>query len=86
MLVQKNEQHIKKKALLLWRDEAITVFSLEKIKNNEIKCTFDPFVKLTILKKNIDLDYFREQFTKKTKKRWAAATINDIFKANLVWC
>jgi len=76
---------LQKKALLIWRHEEITDESLQKIKNHEIKCLYNPFVKLTILKKDIDLNYYREKFTKKTKKQWKNATINDIFKANLVW-
>jgi hypothetical protein len=77
---------LQKKALLIWRCEKITNESLQKIKNNEIKCVYNPFVQLTILKKDIDLDYYREKFTKKTKKQWKNATIDDIFKAELVWC
>jgi len=76
---------LQKKALLMWRCEKITDESLQKIKKYEFECLYNPFVKLTILKKNIDLDYYREKFTKKTKKEWKNATINEIFKANLVW-
>ena len=81
----KNMTNLQKKALLTWRCEKITLNSLKKIKNYEIRCVYNPFVQLTILKKNIDLDYYREKFTKKTNKEWKNATINDIFKANLVW-
>jgi hypothetical protein len=76
---------LQKKALLIWRCEKITAESLQKIKNYEIECAYNPFVKLTILQKNTDLDYYRKIFTKKTKKEWKNATINDIFKADLVW-
>ena len=80
-----NDQYMQKKALLLWRRQEISVETMQKIENHEIACLFNPFVKLTILQKGIKLDYYREKFTKKTKKQWKNATINDIFKANLVW-
>lgn len=74
-----------KKALLKWRNQEITNENLNNISKKEIECNFQPFVNFTILRKNINLDNYRIIFTNKTKKNWNIATINDIFKADLVW-
>ena len=74
-----------KKALLKWRNQEITNENLNNISQKEIECLFQPFVNFTILRKNINLDNYRIIFTNKTKKHWNIATINDIFKADLVW-
>lgn len=74
-----------KKALLKWRNQEITNENLNNISKKEIECNFQPFVNFTILRKNINLDNYRIIFTNKTKKQWNIATINDIFKADLVW-
>jgi hypothetical protein len=74
-----------KKALLKWRNQKITNENLNNISQKEIHCLFQPFVKFTILRKNIDLENYRIMFTQKTKKQWNIATINDIFNADLVW-
>ena len=74
-----------KKALLKWRNQEITNANLNNISKKEIHCTFQPFVNFTILRKNINLDNYRILFTQKTKKQWNIATINDIFKADLIW-
>ena len=73
------------KALLKWRGLNMTEENINNIKQNEITCSFNGFVDFTILRKNLDLDNFRNQYQKKTGESWKKATIQKIYKASNVW-
>lgn len=73
------------KALLKWRGLNMTEENIKKIKQNEITCSFNGFVDFTILRKNLDLDNFRNQYQKKTGESWKKATIQKIYKTSIVW-
>lgn len=72
-------------ALLKWRKVSITNENIQKLKNCEYSCMYNPFVELSILKKNIDLNKYRQKYTDNTGKPWEQATIQQIFEAGIVW-
>lgn len=78
-------RRVEKEALLMWRNKPVNEQNMSSLVKEDIFCNFEPFVQLTILKKNIDLEQYRKKYTEKTKKKWETATINDIYRANLVW-
>ena len=73
------------KALLKWRGLEITKDNIDKINQSEYICSYAAFVDFTILRKRIDLNKFRKAYEKKTGKSWKDATIQNIYKANIVW-
>lgn len=73
------------KAVLKWRCKEITQDNIEKLTQNDYYCSYGGFVDFTILRKRIDLNKFRKAYEKKTGKAWDIATIQNIYKANIVW-
>lgn len=73
------------KALLIWRDLEISNETINNIKNSETICNFKAFPRFTIIRLHKQIERYRNEYTRKTKKDWRVATINDIFKAELVW-
>jgi len=74
-----------KKAILLWRAKEFTNENLNQITKYDYDCIFKNFVLFSILKKNRELKPYRIQYKEITGKPWENATIQDIFKAELVW-
>jgi len=73
------------KAILIWRDLESTSENINKINKSELECNLRAFPKFAILRNKKNIDAYRKAYTKKTNKDWREATINDIFKAGLVW-
>lgn len=76
-----------KKALLKWKGIEINDKNLKIIKKTEYQSPvgFTNFVSISILYKNRNLEYYRNQYVKKTGNSWETATIKDIYNAELVW-
>jgi hypothetical protein len=76
-----------KKALLIWRDIEMNEENINNItcKDYQAPNGFSNFVNFSILYKNRDLDEYRVKYLKKTGQPWQKATIQDIYKAELVW-
>ena len=73
------------KALLLWRGLPNKKEIIENIDTKEYYCIYPAFAAFTIMRKNIDIEKYREAYQKKTGKDWKNATLQDIFKADMVW-
>ena len=76
-----------KQALCLWRDIEMNEENMNNItfKDYQSPYGFTNFVHFSILYKNRNLADYREKYFKKTGKPWQKATIQDIYKAELVW-
>ena len=74
-----------KRAILLWRNLKINGENASKIKQKDYMCFFQNFIFFSILHKNRNLEEYRKQYVKKTGKPWEEATIQEIYKAELVW-
>ena len=74
-----------KKAVLLWRNIEINSKNASKIQKKDYTCFFQNFIFFSILHKNRNLEKYRKQYEKKTGKSWEEATIQEIYKAELVW-
>ena len=72
-------------AVLKWRGLEITQENIKKITQNDYICSYNGFADFTILRKRIDLNKFRKAYEKNTGKSWKKATIQNIYKANIVW-
>jgi len=70
------------KALLIWRDISD---GTTNINNSETMCNFKAFPRFTIIRLRLKIEKYRTEYTRKTKKDWRLATMNDIYKAELVW-
>lgn len=73
------------KALLIWRDLEYSNENIKNINKSDIACVFRAFPKFSIIRLRSQIENYRNEYTRKTKKDWRNATINDIFKADLVW-
>ena len=73
------------KALLIWRDLEISNETINNINNSETICNFKAFPRFTIIRLRSHIKKYRDEYTRKTKKDWRVATINDIFKSDMVW-
>ena len=63
-------------------------FTKENIKNvdkNEYYCIYPAFADFTILRKKEDISKYREIYEEKTGKTWKTATLQEIFKSEMVW-
>ena len=87
MSLNQNSMSKNKKALFLWRDIEMNEENMNKIayKDYQSPYGFASFVNFSILYKNRDLNEYREKYSNKTGKSWKTATIQDIYKAELVW-
>ena len=74
-----------KKAVLLWRGVECSKENANKIKKKDYSCFFQKFIYFSILHKNRNLEDYRKKYTEKTGKLWETATIQDIYRAELVW-
>ena len=74
-----------KKAILKWRNIDITNENANKIKKDEYNCLYQNFIFFSILYKNRNLEEYRKEYVRKTGKPWKSATIQDIYRAELVW-
>ena len=74
-----------KKAVLVWRGLECSQENINKIKKKDYNCFFPKFIYFSILHKNRNLEDYRERYNKKTGKSWKTATVQDIYKAELVW-
>ena len=72
-------------ALLIWRNLKISDENINSINKSETICNFRPFPRFTIIRLRSHIEKYRDEYTRKTKKDWRVATINDIFKADMVW-
>ena len=72
-------------ALLIWRALAISNENIKNISKSETVCNFKSFPRFTIIRLRTQIEKYRNEYTRKTKKDWRIATINDIFKAEMVW-
>ena len=73
------------KALLIWRDLEISNETINNINNSETICNFKAFPEFTIIRLHKQIKKYRTEYTRKTKKDWRLATINEIYKAELIW-
>ena len=73
------------RAILIWRDLEFTNENIKNINKSDITCVFRAFPKFSIIRLRSQIENYRNEYTRKTKKDWRIATINDIFKADLVW-
>ena len=72
-------------ALLLWRGLPNKKEIIEKIDKKEYYCIYTAFAAFTIMRKNIDIEKYRIMYQEKTGKDWKVATLQEIFKSNMVW-
>ena len=72
-------------ALLIWRGIPLTKENIENIDKNEYYCIYPAFASFTILRKKEYITKYREIYKKKTGKNWETATLQEIFKADMVW-
>ena len=73
------------RALLIWRDLEFSNENIKKINKSDVTCVFRTFPKFSIIRLRSKIEEYRNEYTRTTKKDWRRATINDIFKAELVW-
>ena len=73
------------RAILIWRGLEFTNENIKDINKSDITCVFRAFPKFSIIRLRSQIEDYRNEYTRKTKKDWRIATINDIFKADLVW-
>ena len=74
-----------KRAVLLWRNITLNNENANKVKKKDYMCFFQQFIFFSILHKNRNLEEYRKQYAKKTGKPWEEATIQEIYRAELVW-
>lgn len=74
-----------KKAVLLWRNISINKENANKIQKKDYNCFFQQFIFFSILHKNRNLEEYRIRYVQKTGKPWETATIQEIYRAELVW-
>lgn len=72
-------------ALLVWRKLPITQENILKINKKDYFCSYNAFAEFTILRKKINLEKYRQEYERITGESWEMATIQKIFKADLVW-
>jgi hypothetical protein len=73
------------KALLLWRGTPLTKENIKNVDKNEYYCIYPAFADFTILRKKEDISKYREIYEEKTGKTWKTATLQEIFKSEMVW-
>lgn len=72
-------------ALLLWRGLSKKKEIIEKIDRKEYYCIYTAFAAFTIMRKDINIEKYRQIYQEKTGKDWKVATLQEIFKSNMVW-
>lgn len=73
------------RALLIWRNLEFTNENIKNIDISEITCIYRAFPKFSIIRLSSRIEDYRKEYTRKTNKDWKTATINEIFKAEMVW-